>query len=260
MSERRTGTLYWLPVILDAADLDPTETLLLVALADHVNAEDECFVGISRLAARARVSYGTARRRLAALEERGVITRTIRRREDGGRSVYDYRLERDVLDPPAILRGGVRAPGRAEAPAHQGARTKPPLVNLPEGTTPPAPDGAAEEAPVLFAVEEPADDPVGFDEFWAVWPYHRGSKAEAKAAWRTATGKAEPAAIVAGAARYASDPNLPPPADARFVPHAAKWLRQERWNDGPLPARSSGPANRSRVTDDRDRPTGRLAL
>lgn len=124
---RRTGTLYWLPIILDHPDLDPTETLLLVALADHVNADDQCWVGIHRLAAAARVSYGTARRRLKALEDRGHITRTRQVREDGSEGVYDYRLNRQSLtEGCAQTARGVRASGRAG-----GARTQARAQNRP---------------------------------------------------------------------------------------------------------------------------------
>lgn len=125
----RTGTLYWLPLILDDETLDPTETLLLIALADHVDAEDSCFVGIKRLAARARVSYATARRRLAALEQRGVITRGRRRHSDGNLSVYDYVLQRDVL--ALNLSADHRSPGGALTSAHDDERAEVPRYEPP---------------------------------------------------------------------------------------------------------------------------------
>lgn len=120
----RTGTLYWLPLILDDDTLDPTETLLLIALADHVDADDSCFVGIERLAKRARVSYATARRRLKALEERKLIERGRRRRSDGNLSVYDYVLQRDVL--ALNLSGDQRSATRAVITAHDDERAEVP--------------------------------------------------------------------------------------------------------------------------------------
>lgn len=239
---RRSGTLYWLPVILGNQSLDPTEALLLIGLADHVNAADECYVGITTLATYARVSYGTARRRLAALEQRGVIHRTARHREDGGRSVYDYRLDRDVLDPPINLRGGVRALGSAEGPAHQDARAEPPRSEPPRGER----DRA--EQSMLAA---------GFDEFWTAYPRHT-AKATAVAAWPAAVRSAgSMREVIDGALRYAADPNRVP----GFTAHAATWLRAERWNDDPLPARAGGPpANAARVDQDRGGPAGRVAL
>jgi DNA-binding MarR family transcriptional regulator len=87
----------WLPVVLDDRRLDAAETLLLVGLAEHVNDKDECFVGITHLAARARCSYATAKRRLDTLAGRGVIARERNRRDDGNLSVYTYRLERSFF-------------------------------------------------------------------------------------------------------------------------------------------------------------------
>ena len=129
-----SGTLYWLPLILNHAELDPTDTLLLIALADHVDADDRCWVGIHRLAGWSRVSYGTARRRLTDLEARGYITRRRRVRQDGSEGVYEYELCRSALNGGARnMRGGsaqnargVRAPGRAG-----GARTLTRAQNYP---------------------------------------------------------------------------------------------------------------------------------
>jgi hypothetical protein len=41
--------------------------------------------------------------------------------------------------------------------------------------------------------------------------------------------------IIAGAARYASDPNR----EDAFTAHPATWLNAERWDDPMLPARDS---------------------
>jgi len=101
MTTRRTGTVFWLNVLLDHDDLDPTETLLLIALADHVDDHDQAFPSLHLLARRARVSYATAKRRMANLEERGYIARTRRHGDNGRRSTYRYRLirRRFELDP-----------------------------------------------------------------------------------------------------------------------------------------------------------------
>ena len=71
-----------------------------------------------------------------------------------------------------------------------------------------------------------------FDDFWAVFPRKQG-KGKAKEAFMKAVKDGAVAAeVLAGAIRYASDPNLP---DPQFVPLPATWLNQERWEDGPLP-------------------------
>lgn len=121
-----TGTLYWLQTILRSPDLSPTETLLLVALADHVGANDRAWPSISTLARLARCSYATAQRRLTDLEEKGVIHRTQRRRADGGRSTYEYHLRREFFgDPPLNLLGAIAHQVR-EPPYHLGARAEVP--------------------------------------------------------------------------------------------------------------------------------------
>jgi hypothetical protein len=40
--------------------------------------------------------------------------------------------------------------------------------------------------------------------------------------------------ILAGAKRYAADPNR----EDEFTAHPSTWLNQDRWLDGPLPQRS----------------------
>lgn len=86
------------------------------------------------------------------------------------------------------------------------------------------------------ASADPAD---GFEEFWQAYP-RRVAKANARTAWRAAVKAASPQLIIAGAVRYASDPNLPTGTDVQFIPHPATWLRGERWGDPPLPARTNG--------------------
>jgi DNA-binding transcriptional ArsR family regulator len=240
----KTGTLLWLAAILECVDLDPTETLLLVALADHVNDQDECFVGIAKLARRARVSYGTTRRRLAALEDRGYITRTRRRREDGNLSVYDYVLQRAPVGLPARnMRANQRAPRRALTSAHPGARAEPPRVEPPRSEVTPS-----RALPGLSL-----DD--AFDQFWAAYP-RKTAKGAARKAWPTAVERAGgPEVIVAGAARYAADPNR----DDAYTAHPATWLRADRWEDEPLPPRGGRP-RAPEPTSDRDAPSGRLYL
>lgn len=132
-----SGTTLWLRPILDCPQLDGTDTLLMVGLADHVNEDDECWVGIERLADGARCSYGTARRRLAALEQRGYITRARRRRDDGNLSTYTYRLLRQPLlseyaDRLARnMRDDQRASEDAVTSAHPDARAEVPSSEVP---------------------------------------------------------------------------------------------------------------------------------
>jgi DNA-binding transcriptional ArsR family regulator len=84
-------------------------------------------------------------------------------------------------------------------------------------------------------VRKPVDDhdPL-FEEFWLTYP-RRSAKGAARRAWSRASTVANPQAIIAGAARYAGDPNR----DDTYTAHPATWLNAERWDDDPLPVRDN---------------------
>lgn len=73
-----------------------------------------------------------------------------------------------------------------------------------------------------------------FDRFWSAYPRRVGKKA-AYVAWTKAVTEADPETIIAGALRYANDPNR----DDTFTAHPQTWLRAGRWDDEPLPARTA---------------------
>lgn len=104
-----------------------------------------------------------------------------------------------------------------------------PLPHDDQPAAAPADAGAGERTP------SPTADL--FDRFWQTYPRHVG-KADARKAWDRALRQGtDPDRILAGASRFAADPNLPTGADARFVPHPATWINQGRWDDDPLPPR-----------------------
>lgn len=111
-----------------------------------------------------------------------------------------------------------------------------------------------EAAPPLALVLVPS--PSGpmvdaFDEFWSAYPMKRGKPA-ARHAFASACKRAPAAEIIAGAARYAADPNR---SDA-FTKWAQGWLREDRWNDPPLPSRTGAPNPNAGIDTDRGGPTG----
>jgi hypothetical protein len=112
-----------------------------------------------------------------------------------------------------------------DAPEREQTPPNPPtsqLALVPE--TPPAVSGSA--------LDE------GFSTFWSSFPRKAG-KGDARKAWRQVRRAGTPVeAIVAGADRYARDPNR---VD-QFTKLPASWLRAECWDDPPLPARSGGRA------------------
>lgn len=87
--------------------------------------------------------------------------------------------------------------------------------------------------------EEPSElltlksSPAGFDYFWTVYP-RRVGRLKAEAAFAAALKRGvDPSHIVAGASRYAVDPNR---VD-EFTAHPTTWLNRGGWEDDPLPAR-----------------------
>lgn len=102
-----------------------------------------------------------------------------------------------------------------------------PLPGLPEPETELAPK--TKTAPRRVAVD-PADP--AFAEFWQTYPRREGL-ADACRAWPKALTKATPQQIIAGARRYADDPNR----EAAFTAHPTTWLNGARWLDEPLPER-----------------------
>jgi hypothetical protein len=71
-----------------------------------------------------------------------------------------------------------------------------------------------------------------FEMFWNVYPRKVGKQAAIKA-FAKALKSASVEDIVAGASRYADDPNR----SDTFTAHPTTWLNAGRWADGPLPER-----------------------
>jgi hypothetical protein len=76
------------------------------------------------------------------------------------------------------------------------------------------------------------DTNLHFEMFWNVYPRKVGKQAAIKA-FTKAIKSASVEDIVAGASRYADDPNR----SDTFTAHPTTWLNAGRWADGPLPER-----------------------
>ena len=73
-----------------------------------------------------------------------------------------------------------------------------------------------------------------FEQFWAVYPRRTSKRAAAKA-YESAVARSSHDEILAGAIRFANDPNLP---QGEFIPYPTTWLNGDRWADGALPERT----------------------
>lgn len=150
----------------------------------------------------------------------------------------------------ASQRGGERAAQRgasalcsADASALHSA-VKESKGNESKGTrTPVAPAGQlalvpGQAAPAARAAANGAGHDVMFDRFWQVYP-RRVGKLDARKAWARALRQAPDHVIIAGAQRYADDPNR----SDEYTAHPATWLRAGRWADDPLPQRGAARGN-----------------
>jgi uncharacterized protein YdaU (DUF1376 family) len=78
------------------------------------------------------------------------------------------------------------------------------------------------------------DKETTFDKFWDIYPRKVG-KQEAARAFIKALRLADPEVILAGAKRYAEDKNRL----AVYTAHPSTWLNQGRWEDEPIPSRTT---------------------
>jgi len=72
-----------------------------------------------------------------------------------------------------------------------------------------------------------------FKEFWKEYPKRTDKRAALKA-FKSALTRTSFEDILAGAIRYANDPNLP---EIRYVKNPATWLNADAWENPPLPPR-----------------------
>jgi len=93
--------------------------------------------------------------------------------------------------------------------------------------------------PSLFGRALPAPLKADFEAFWKAYPPRRPNpRVQAEVAFVAACRRATPAQLVAAAGAFAAE-CVARKIDPAYVPHAATWLRQDRWADylaAPAPA------------------------
>lgn len=190
------------------------------------------------IAREARCSERSVRSALVELEALGVVER-VRRKDGRGRATNGY-----VLHPHGRLSEGEESLGSVAA---SGAGTSEVAAHGAGGS------GTRQQV-APYIEEEPTKKNLSivspleaFADFWSVYPRKVGKQAAA-AKFEQLAKKVDVAVIVAGARRFAADPNLPEP---QFIPHPLTWLNQGRWEDEPLPPRA-GVVRSSTVEHGRD--------
>lgn len=216
------------------------DRLVLLAIADEADDDGHnAYPSMERIAHKARLNKHTVMRAVARLEEAGELVVTRPERYGRGRfNRYVVVMGRDVDEAQRVAdekgdtlapfsEPGMVAPGRAVSDskrARKGAK------------------GRAQEQPDLLtnrdvsvvarSEEQSRASADEFERFWAIYP-RKTAKGTARARWKSAVAKAGSVEkILAGAQRYARDPNR----DPRYTAHAATWLNGERWEDEPLPS------------------------
>lgn len=230
------------PLLYDSS-ISATAVRVYGVLRRHGDDPRNCYPSHARIARLIGTSARSVPAWIRELEDAGWIERIRRTTAAGDPDTNGYRV-----------RGrGVRAGER-----------RPSTSTDAEGSTPPR---APKESQVereqenetrgLFAVDDPqaVEQPgdistIGdaWDEFWQVYPRRGGRRAAHEAFYKAIVRAKSVRAVVDGARRFASDPNLPP---REFVPHPATWLNQDRWEDDPLPPRTPEKVQRP-VTASRD--------
>jgi hypothetical protein len=216
---------------------------------------------------------------LRRLEEMGLIVRSNRVGKDGGYISNEYYVS---LDAPSdeketsCPRQGNSEPdvgkqhtgGRESANQLIRTSVKNHLNN--QVNTPIAPNGGVtdstdndgdnddqtdEQSTLFDAPTEPENEPKhrastgysdDFEAFWAIYPLKLDKRTAFKA-FNRALKRVKLDEIMAGARKYAGDPNLPEP---RYIKHASTWLNGDGWDNPPLPSSKpvSGRPNRAEST------------
>lgn len=209
---------------------------------------DDCYPTLPTIAAAMGASPRSVQAWVRELEAAGWARRCAR---PDGRQGYQVRTHREGARSTA--RPGARPTARQGRAAQRGGGALHSAPNESHGTratneNPPRPPAASAQGLLLPAEARPlagrtyatAGHDVAFDRFWQLYP-RRVGKIAARKAWTKALRSAPDHVIIAGAQRFAADPNREP----EYTPHPATWLNAGRWDDEPLPARGGRDANRT---------------
>jgi len=197
------------------------DLLVLYAIANFVG-DDGAWPSIQTLAHFARISERSVYRSLERLEELGEI-KTVSK-GGKGKGVYKTNLYFIALVCPDNCAGdwnhtlvdSVRSRGDIVSGLEVTRLADKPIIE-----------------PVIETNVAQSATEQRFLEFWKIYPHRPGDgKKPAKTAFCRLTIKKQMEAI-AGAKKMADDPDLPATGtyERRFIPMAATWLHQERWND-----------------------------
>ena len=199
-------------------DLATIEKMVLLVIADHASDDGtEAWPSQATIAAKASISIRTVQRAVNSLVENGYLW--MQKGAGGSATCREDRRPHKYTINIKRLRGDTESARdeRGDNESDNGATLATPTGRLSRPMNHP---------------NKPSNETPEFDLFWKSYPIKVG-KAAAQKAWVKAIKVDSADVIIAGAVRYAEDPNRHP----SFTAHAATWLNAHRWNDSPLPQR-----------------------
>lgn len=189
--------------------LSSTQKLTLLALADRHNPDFGCFPSISKICADTELSRSTVIRCTQYLEEMGLISKQKARRDNGSDTSNRYILG---------FEQGV-------SPSHSPSVTEtPPLVSD---------CNPHNQVNITSKFNRSYDQDLkesGFELFWEYYPRKIG-KGAAKASFLKAAKRLGDASFIVLKANEYGEHCVKTGKDPKFIPHAATWLNQGRWDD-----------------------------
>jgi len=192
--------------------LSPSQKIVLLMLADRHNPDLGCFPSIRRLANDCNMSRSGVFTHLKVLEQKGMILRIGRTRENGEQTSNEYTLlfnsnVQNLDSRVQKIDGGSAETGRG--------------VVQKLDTNNHVSINHVIEHKVLRSVS------IGFDNFWKDYPRKIG-KAKAKKCYEKATSLHGVDKINDAVKVYAESVKS---KEKRFIPHPTTWLSQGRWDD-----------------------------
>lgn len=232
--------MHWALLQWQRPDLKGADKLVLVALASHIGDERyTCWPGIARLVALVGESESTVHRslqHLAALELISIIPRA--------GSTNLYRLHVAQKGCQSDTGGGVNlTPQGCQFDTQKKRKEEVPdlLTTFGDQDLDHSHTSAATN---VSASRRPASASPGFEDFWRAWP-RKVARRAAERAWRRLRPDAALTARILEAVRVQAA-RVWAGKDLEFIPHAATWLHQARWEDE-VPAGRAAEAPRSVV-------------
>lgn len=180
---------------LQQRGLKPITKIILISLADRHNPDYGCFPSIRKISDDTEVCVKSVYNHLLILEEKGLIKRTGRIRDNGQQTSNEYLLI-----------------GVQEVHGDYVNRTSPGVQDLHTNN--------------LVNINH-VNKPNMFNDAWAAYPRKVG-KGQAEKSWAKAIKKIDERELCKLLSQYIDSLVG---KDSKFIPHLSTWLNGERWHD-----------------------------